>query len=255
MGLEINRPLYVGGITSNINTVRYRGLAAPDTFEITSNKRYTTEPAVKKMIDRKVINIVKCFNPQLKLNMKGLENLLENHCANTEITANGIIENLPFSLRIKVDKKAVDDACYLHDLGKVLIPENILNKPDKLNEAETEIMHKHSELSYELLKNTDIDKKTLKLIRNHHQNIKKTGYPRVGNDFNADLNLQILSTADKYSALTEKRPYKDAMSPKQALTVIYQDVKEGKLHPFIFKALADYEASTRVDAKYQFCPN
>lgn len=69
------------------------------------------------------------------------------------------------------------DAAYLHDIGKVLIPVNILNKAGKLDERETEIMHKHSELGYELLKSTDIDKKTLNLIRNHHQNAKKTGYP------------------------------------------------------------------------------
>jgi HD-GYP domain-containing protein (c-di-GMP phosphodiesterase class II) len=95
-------------------------------------------------------------------------------------------------------------------------------------------------LSYELLKNSGLGDKTLKLIRNHHQNAKRTGYPWVSNDFNADLNLQILSTADKYSALTEKRAYKESMTPKQALTVIYGDVKEGKLHPFVFKALVNY---------------
>jgi HD-GYP domain-containing protein (c-di-GMP phosphodiesterase class II) len=48
------------------------------------------------------------------------------------------------------------------------------------------------------------------------------------------------STADKYSALIEKRSYKEALNPKEALTIIYQDVKEGKLHPFVFRALVDY---------------
>ena len=105
-------------------------------------------------------------------------------------------------------------------------------------------MHKHSELSYEILKNTNLDKKTLNLIRNHHQNAKKSGYPFVTQDFMADLNLQILSMADKYSALTEKRPYKEAFTPQQALTIIYADVKDGKLHPFVFKALTNYVNKT-----------
>ena len=122
----------------------------------------------------------------------------------------------------------------------VLIPKEILDKPAKLTPEETKIMHTHSELSYELLKTTDLDEKTLKLIRNHHQNAKKTGYPWVGKDFNADLNLQIVSIADKYSALTEPRPYKKSITPKQALTIIYQDVKDEKLHPFVFKALVNY---------------
>ena len=65
----------------------------------------------------------------------------------------------------------------------------------------------------------------------------------MNNDFRADLNLQILTMADKYSALTEKRSYKEAFTPKEALTIIYQDVKDGKLHPFVFKALVNYANS------------
>ena len=101
-------------------------------------------------------------------------------------------------------------------------------------------MHKHSELGYEMLKKTNLDKITLNLVRNHHQNAQKSGYPWVSNDFKADINLQILTAADKYSALTEERVYKKPIDKTQALTIIYQDVKEGKLHPFVFKALVNY---------------
>ena len=178
----------------------------------------------------KIKNIVKDFNPEMNLNMEELRELQANHATDTKNITKGIAENLPFSLQAKVDMKAIDEASYLHDIGKVLIPKEVLNKPDKLNDAETKIMHTHSELSYELLKNSGLSDKTLKLIKNHHQNAKRTGYPWVSNDFNADLNLQILSTADKYSALTEKRAYKESMTPKQALTVIYGDVR-GKITP------------------------
>lgn len=254
MGLEINRPLGVGGITPNIyiEPKKYAGSSYPvDTFERTSIDRYTTEAAIKRMIasNPKIKNITKKYNPNLNLNMNELRELLSTHAADTGNIAMGIIEHLPFSLQNRVDSKAISDAAYLHDLGKVLIPPEVLNKPGKLDSNETKIMHTHSELSYELLKNSKINDKTLKLIRNHHQNAKKTGYPWVGNDFSADLNLQILSVADKYSALTEKRAYKEPMSPKQALTIIYQDVKEEKLHPFVFKALINYvnnEALTKV---------
>ena len=244
--VEIQRPLSVGGIVPNINISRkvpFRGNLQADTFENRSINRYTTEAAIKRMISPKVQNIVKPFNPQLELNMEELNELLQTHAADTKNISLGIIENLPFSLQNRVNTKAIEDAAYLHDLGKVLIPKTVLNKPAKLNENETKIMHTHSELSYELLKNTDLDETTLKLIRNHHQNAKKTGYPWVGKDFNADLNLQILSVADKYSALTEKRTYKEPMSAKQALTIISKDVKDGKLHPFVFKALVNYTNS------------
>lgn len=234
MGFEINRPLGVGGITPNIYVDRNRyntsfgNTLNADTFERTTIDRFTTETAIKRMIESnpKVKNITKDFNPNLNLNMNELRELLSNHATDTQNITKGIIENLPFALQNKVDQKAIEDASYLHDLGKVLIPAEVLNKPGRLDDKETKIMHTHSELSYELLKNSGLNDKTLKLIRNHHQNAKRTGYPWVDKDFNADLNLQILSVADKYSALTEKRTYKDPMSAKQALTIIYQDVKD-----------------------------
>lgn len=250
MGIEIANPLGVGGISRYINVdrnqkVNFGNNLNADTFENTSIDRFTTEPAIRRMIaaNPKIKNIVKNFNPQLELNMAELKELLQNHAADTGNIATGIMDNLPFALKNRVDEKAVKDAAYLHDLGKVLIPKEVLNKPDKLDDSETKIMHTHSELSYELLKNSGLDEKTLNLVRNHHQNAKKTGYPWVSNDFRADLNLQILSVADKYSALTEARTYKEPMSPKQALTIIYQDVKDEKLHPFVFRALVDYANS------------
>lgn len=255
MGIEIGRPLGVGGINSNITVDRNRyrqsfgNTLQADTFERSGINRFTTESSIKQMINAnpKIINILKEVNAPLTINMKELNHVLANHATDTKNIAKGITEHLPFSLQNRVDTKALLDAAYLHDIGKVLIPANILNKAGKLDEKETEIMHKHSELGYELLKSTDIDKKTLNLIRNHHQNAKKTGYPFVDNSFNADINLQILSIADKYSALTEKRPYKEPLDTKQALTIIYRDVQEGKLHPFVFKALVNY-ASEKVTA-------
>ena len=248
MGLEINRAISVGALQPNtrVNQNRYNigfgtGLAA-DTFQSTSVKALATEQYIRKAVDSnpKIKSIVKDFNPNLNLNIEELNDLQKGHAADTQKIINGIADNLPFSLRSKIDIKAIDDAAYLHDVGKVLIPPEVLNKPARLDERETKIMHTHSELSYEILKNSNLNKKTLELIRNHHQNAKKTGYPWVGKDFNADLNLQILSAADKFSALTEKRIYKEPMSNKKALTIIYQDVKEGKLNPLVFKALVNY---------------
>ena len=245
MGLEIARPLGVGGINPNIyinrnsfNTGFGQQLDA-DRFERQSVERYTSEAAIKRMINAnpKIKKIVKNFNPEMKLNLAELKELLNNHSSDTQKIAIGIAENLPFSLRNKVNLKAIDDAAYLHDIGKVLIPENILNKAGKLDDNEIKIMHTHSELSYELLKHSDIDTRTLDLIKYHHQNPLKSGYPQAKPDFNADINLQVLSAADKFSALTEKRPYKEPLSNEQALGIMYKDVKEGKMHPFIFKAL------------------
>lgn len=256
MGFEINKPLSVGGINPNIyvdQSQRYnKGFGNPlnsDTFEQTSIDRFTNERAIKRMIanNPRVRKIAGQYNPELKLNLTELKELLANHATDTQNITKGIIEHLPYSMQTKIDAKTIEDASYLHDLGKVLIPPEVLNKPARLDEREQKIMQTHSEVSYELLRNSGLSEKTLNLIRNHHQNAKRTGYPWVNKDFNADINLQILSMADKYSALTEKRIYKDPLSPKEALTIIYQDVKEGKLHPFIFKALVNYAKDTTAE--------
>ncbi len=225
----------------NLNQ-NFGSISHDDHFESQNPERFNNAAIITKLAasNPKINAILKSVGAPFVLNMPDLEKLLQNHCTDVRNIALGISENLPFSLQAKVNTKALSDAAYLHDIGKAFIPPEILNKNGKLNAYETKVMHKHSELGYELLKNTNLDKTTLNLIRNHHQNAKKSGYPFVNNDFRADLNLQILSMADKYSALTEKRVYKEPLTPKEALTIIYTDVKEGKLHPFVFKALVNY---------------
>jgi len=248
MVFDITKPLGVGGIYSNFAINRNRNTAfgnnlREDTFQYTTLDRYISENAIRKMIAANPKLAASLGTEQPQLNMTELKELMQGHAKDTQNIAKGIIEHLPFSLKGYVDNKAVTDAAYLHDIGKVFIPPEILNKNGKLNPEETEIMHRHAQLGYELLKTTDINPKTLNLIRNHHQNAKRSGYPFVGKDFKADLNLQIVSVADKYSALTEKRVYKDCLTPKEALTIIYRDVQEEKLHPFVFKALVNYANS------------
>lgn len=256
MVLDINTAMLNCGKIQNIKNLNnqrplyFAQTPDKDRFESNSPNKYTNEKFLLKAVNenKKIKSILNEFNIPIKLNMTGLNNLLQHHCQDVVNVANGISENLPFSLQNKVDKTALKNAAYLHDIGKVLIPAEILDKAGRLDEYETKIMHKHSELGYEILKNTNIDPKTLNLIRNHHQNAKKSGYPFVNKDFNADINLQILTMADKYSALTETRPYKEAYSPQKALTIIYSDVKDGKLHPFIFKALNNYVNSLNTAA-------
>jgi putative nucleotidyltransferase with HDIG domain len=237
MGIEFfGTPLSIGGINNfNIGAAPKKPLyfGNTDTFEYTSANRYTSEAAIKSMIaaNPKVSRIMAEINAPMVLNMSELKALQEGHMNSVKHIAAGITENLPAALKEKVDAKALENASLLHDIGKVLIPADILNKPDKLDEDEMKIMQKHSELGYELLKTTGIDKYTLELIKNHHQTD------------NQDFNLQILRAADKYSALTEKRTYKEPINPKQSLTIMYSDVREGKLHPFIFRALVDYANS------------
>lgn len=254
MGLDFNPALRTCGLNPNITNfprpkIPTFGQIENDRFESLNPARFTNETVLTKLINSnpKIVAILAETGTPVKPNFTELKPLMDNHCTDVQNTVVGITENLPFSLKSKVDIQTLKEAAYLHDIGKILIPQEILNKNGKLNEYETKVMHKHSELGYEILKNTNLNPKTLHLIRNHHQNAKRSGYPFVNNNFRADLDLQILTMADKYSALTEKRVYKDSMTPQQALTIIYSDVKEGKLRPFVFKALVNYANNLKND--------
>jgi putative nucleotidyltransferase with HDIG domain len=192
--------------------------------------------------ENKIKNLVK-QNPEIKkilaqnkipqtLNLEELKDLKEHHCKDTAEICAQITKNLPPALRQQVNLKDLKEAALLHDFGKVLIPSEILNKNGRLSPDERKIMNLHSELGYQILKNANLNTNVLNLIKNHHNPtaIGINGAP-------PDINLQIINLADKFSALTEKRVYKDEFTPRKALTILHSEVKDGKIHPLIFNAL------------------
>jgi len=272
MGLEINANQSMTAIRSNFfsNPIQQNQnnyvkpvnfVQKPDSFNVNFDlSKYTSENAVVSMIkaNPEVLKILNEAKIPLKINMKTLDNLMDNHLQDTKKVTAGIVSNLPQEFKPAIKFQSLQKAAALHDLGKCLIPESIINKPEKLTEEEFEKMQKHAILSYEMLKTTDLDDDTLELIKNHHQNAQKTGYPKVEGSFVSDINLQILEAADMYSALIEKRPYKPEMTKNQALSIIHQDMKAGKIHPYVFKALVDFanqqEAKNLVSVEAQVVP-
>lgn len=215
----------------------------PDSVSVNTDLyKYINQNAISEMIkvNSEIKRILEEFKIPLKINMNVLHDLVRNHLPKTKKTTLGIANKLPSEYKSKVNFQAIQKASVLHDYGKVLIPQNILNKKGHLTEEEFKIMKQHSKLGYELLKTTDLDEETLNLIKNHHQNAQKTGYPEVEGEFVSDLNLQILSAADIYEALREKRPYKKELSKNEALAILHKEMKDGKIHPYVFKALVDY---------------
>lgn len=203
-----------------------------DSFQNNSVLKYFDKSQIEALIKNnpEINKILSEHNISKNLNIEELNDLKNNHCKDTRQICLNITKNLPYSLKNKVDINVLCDGALLHDIGKVLIPTKILNKNSSLSSDEFAIMHMHSELGYQLLKSTPIDKRVLNLVRYHHNNLSD-------NKYIPDINLQILNLADKYSALTEKRVYKEAYTPQQALTILYQEVKKGLIHPFLFNAL------------------
>lgn len=109
-------------------------------------------------------------------------------------------------------------------------------------------MKEHARLSYEMLKTTDLDKETLDLIKEHHH--VHTTNPNAKPNEVDNINLQILSIADIYSALRETRSYKKAMSKKEALSILKKDVDSGKFHVCVYNALVDYSKYDEVEESH-----
>lgn len=186
----------------------------------------------------KVMNILRENRIPLKVNMKELEELRNGHLMETRVTAAKMYSALPKEIKSEINQIDLQQAAMLHDYGKVLIPEKILNKKGRLTDDEKKIMELHSELGYELLKQQGVNQNVLNLVKYHHQNPQGTGYPQNSGEFEYAIPSQILATADKYSALREQRPYKDAMTREQALEIIKEDVDNGTISKEVYDALA-----------------
>lgn len=213
------------------------------TFLKTGKDEKLHKNAVQNMIDMNpcVCKLLKKYKIKPSIDTKTLKDLTGGHMNETCNIAIGVYSILSDSLNIEIDMATIKEACMLHDLGKVLIPSKILNKPARLNLKEREIMNIHSTLGYELLKTQSLSEKTLELIKYHHQNLKHSGYPEVDDAcLPSDIGVQVISIADKYSALREARVYRRRLSRIESLLILYKEVREGKILPQVYEALVKY---------------
>jgi putative nucleotidyltransferase with HDIG domain len=106
---------------------------------------------------------------------------------------------------------------YLHDVGKVKVPHQVLNKPGKLTDEEFEIIKRHPVWGVELLAAVEFPWDIKPIIRSHHERYDGTGYPDCLKGDEIPLAAQIICIVDVYDALTTTRSYRGAMAPAEAL--------------------------------------
>lgn len=109
----------------------------------------------------------------------------------------------------------------LHDLGKTKVPIEILNKPEKLNDNEFEVMKQHSVFGYRMVKDkNEFSTEVALAVLQHHEKINGKGYPLGMTEDQITPYAKILSVADIYDALVTTRPYKQAFSQRDAVEMI-----------------------------------
>lgn len=118
--------------------------------------------------------------------------------------------------------KILKYASLLHDIGKIGISENILNKADYLTDAEYEEIKRHPVIGAQMLEGIQFLKNEVKIIKAHHVHFDGTGYPADAVEEGKILEAQILAVADSFDAMTSDRAYRPAMSLEEAIDELYK---------------------------------
>lgn len=118
--------------------------------------------------------------------------------------------------------KAIEAAALLHDLGKLAVPEHILNKPGKLTAVEFEQMKTHAEIGADILSTIDFPYPVEPIVRYHHEMWDGKGYPAGISGEAIPIGARILSVVDCFDALTSDRPYRRALTKDQAIAVLVE---------------------------------
>ena len=131
-----------------------------------------------------------------------------------------------FGKFLGMSEEEVQDLSYagfLHDLGKIKIPDEILHKPGRLTESEMDIMKGHVKHGVDYLKETDIAQPLIQAISEHHERLDGLGYPAGTKGDDISQAGRMLAIADMYDALTADRVYKAGMSSQKAFSILMND--------------------------------
>lgn len=123
----------------------------------------------------------------------------------------------------------------LHDIGKVAIGNNILEKPDKLTDEEYSVMKHHAAYTYYILSDINDFENIRDWAAFHHERLDGTGYPFGKKAAELNTEERIMACADIYQALTESRPYKKGMSHNKACSIMYDMAQKGWIDERIVK--------------------
>lgn len=175
----------------------------------------------RKLTEQQQIEVLKSFLKIVELK----DAYTENH--STRVAEYAKI--IAVEMGLKEDEVLrIYNAGMLHDIGKILIPEEILNKPGKLTEKEMDIMKRHPDMGAEIVSSISILKSIAPYIRYHHERFdgSKTstgGYPGELSSDDIPLGARIISVADSFDAMVSDRPYRKAMPFEKALKILEKE--------------------------------
>ena len=268
---EMNRRGWIDEIPTIMISVETGGSYIDRAFQLGAAD-YVSRPFVPNMIRRRVINAILLHTKTRKLT--GLiADLFYRRERNTDILAailgyaveyrsgergthmtnvsriTGLLLHrlLERTDRCPIGPEDIETVCIassLHDIGKLLIPEDILTKPTALTPGEFDIVKQHTRLGAKIIsdlpiyQNETIIKYALEICRWHHERWNGEGYPDGLKGEDIPIAAQVVSLADAYDALTSKRCYKEALSHEKSLEMI-RGGECGSFNPLLLECLND----------------
>jgi HD-GYP domain-containing protein (c-di-GMP phosphodiesterase class II) len=140
----------------------------------------------------------------------------------------------------EAQQEIVELAALFHDLGKLRVPDEILNKPSTLDEAETHIMHRHGFDSQMILKQIKGFSQIALIASMHHETLDAQGYPYGLSAENIPIEARILTIADIFQALVQNRPYRESLPLQEVYAILQQLARESKIDGDILAFITPY---------------
>ena len=221
---------------------------------------------INKNLDVKVKELTKEIIFTQQISIEAIANMVESydddtgtHVKRIEQYTTLIVQNLPTTDEDSIeDRMTIPFASILHDIGKLMIPKEILTKPEKLTNEETTIIKTHAKLGGEVLKKANITfqssfdkdsylKTASDIAMYHHEKWDGSGYPEGLHGKNIPKSARIVAIADVYDALRSKRVYKEGFTHEKAVEIIMHE-REKSFDP----ELTDIFLSVNQDFKEVF---
>ena len=182
-------------------------------FIVSLTKRASLNLENKLLYESTYTNIIDTFR-SLAASIQLRDHYTEEH--STRVTHLAI--NLAKAMNLPIhDIESLRISGMLHDIGKVAIPDNILLKPDRLTLEEFTVIKNHPLIGETILKPVLFFENEIKAIRHHHERWDGKGYPDGLTGKEIPLNARILAVVDSYDAMTNNRPYREALTVDQAI--------------------------------------
>ena len=238
---DVPRPILSEDFTNEaIGSIR-------DLFDMANGSTAFNAPMVVKQLEDVIKEMVKTLTKPENKNvhitqLKSYDEYTYHHSLSVTVLSVAIGRKMNMS---NIALETLARCAIVHDIGKIFIPLDILNKTSKLTEKEFKTIQTHSALGSEYLKKQQIGDRLLwDVVRGHHEKFDGSGYPDRLMGKEIPLFSRIISAADIYDAITSNRPYRDPMSPSQAFETIMSEAGKG----------LEYEVVLALDRAVEFYP-